>query len=864
MQESLRAAIDHHRRGELAAAEALYAQTIHSAPADAYALRCLASLLNQQGRFDEALVCFDRILSAQPHDAAVWNEHGGILATSGRIDRALVSFQRAAALDPDLAEPACNVAQSLCFLGRHSEALPWLDRALARRPVLPLAHLLKVDVLQSTGRHFEAAKACRQALALGPESANLQNALGSSLAALGQHPEALTAFDRALSLEPGHIDALNNRGNSLAALGRWDEALAAFAQALALKSDFPEALNNRGLVLAALDRYPEALESFEQALSYRPEYADALNSRGASLDALGRPEEALECFERALAARPDFPNALSNRGIVLVKLGRYAQALASLNAALAVRPDDTAALNSRGNALAALGRMDEAFASFESALAKRPNFIEALISYGSWLSRIGRADEGRRAVLRALKIDPNYPDAAGTAFDAAARCCDWGEYDSRARAIVDRTRAGLRVAAPFHMLLISDSPDDQLACARIWVRERYPPQRTESPALAPRNRERLRVAYLSPDFRGHPVARQACGLFERHDRTRFETIAVAFGQPARADPLRARLERAFDRFIEVPDSVSDREAAQQLRDLDIAIAVDLAGFTTDARPGVLAFRPAPVQVSFLGYPGTLGADYIDYIVADRTVVPTHHRQFYAERVVHLPDTFFVTDNERALAATPSRGEAGLPDEGFVYCCFNRSYKITPAMFDAWMGILQNVSGSVLWLSERMPVAVDNLRREAQRRGIAPERLVFAPLLPDAADHLARLRLADLFLDTLPYNAHATATDALWAGLPVLTCLGRSFAGRVAASLLQAVGLPELIVESLPEYEALACDLACHPARLRELRERLSGTGHGSALFDTDRFRRHLEWAYRSMWERSLRGEPPSHFAVPPT
>lgn len=863
MQESLRSAIDHHRRGELAAAEALYAQTIASTPEDAYALRCLASLLSQQGRFDEAIDRLERALALQPNDAAIWNEHGSLLANADRLEQALASFQRATQIDPRLPEPACNFGQVLCFLGRHDEALPWLDRAIAGRPTLPLAHNLRVDALYSMGRHSEVVQACREAFAVGVESAHLRHMSGTSLIVLGQSSEALIAFDRALQLEPRHVDVLNGRGNALHALGRHEAALRAFDQALALKTDNPEALNNRAMALAALQRYSEALEHIDRALKYKPDFADAWNGRGAALDLLNRQDEAVTAFDRAIALNPNHPTALSNRGIVLVKQGSYESGLESLDRALALNSLDSDALNSRGNALGALGRRDEAFASFERALAIRPDFQEALVSYGSWLGRSGRAAEASRILRRAAEIDSGrYPESAGSAFYAAAKCCDWVDYDSQARTLLQRVRAGERAAAPFHLLLIAQSPADQLDCARIWIREKYSNMRGAAPAAAARNRERLRIAYLSPDFRSHPVASQACRLFELHDRSRFETIAVAFGPPAPGDAMRERLERAFDRFLVIPDSTSDREAARQIRDLDVAIAIDLAGYTSDGRPGVLACRPAPVQVSFLGYPGTLGADHIDYLIADRVVVPEEHRAGYSERLVNLPRSFFALDDTRQIAPTPSRRQAGLPDEGFVYSCFNHNYKLTPALFDIWMSVLRQVPGSVLWLSEPARVAADNLQREAQRRGISSERLIFAPRLADPADHLARLRLADLFLDTLPYNAHATACDALWAGLPVLTCLGPTFTGRVAGSLLHALGMPELVVQSLSAYETVACELANDGARLAALRARLSSPETRSGLFDTDRLRRELEWAYGAMWERCVHGESASDFAVP--
>jgi predicted O-linked N-acetylglucosamine transferase (SPINDLY family) len=349
------------------------------------------------------------------------------------------------------------------------------------------------------------------------------------------------------------------------------------------------------------------------------------------------------------------------------------------------------------------------------------------------------------------------------------------------------------------------------------------------------------------------------GLFEQHDKSRFETTAISFG-PDPGDQFRKRLENSFDRFLDV-QTKNDRDLVLLLRELEIDIAVDLMGYTNNSRPAILALRPAPVQVNFLGYAGTMGADTIDYIIADRFIIPEACQSFYTENIVYLPDTYLPTDSTRSIGEhAPARGAAGLPESGFVFCCFNNNYKITPPIFDIWMRLLLEVEGSVLWLVEDNAAAVGNLRHEAEGRGVAPERLVFAPRVK-LEDYLARLRLADVFLDTLPYNAHTTASDALWAGLPVVTCAGSSFAARVAGSLLNAVGLPELITGTLEDYEALALKLARDRDLLAHIKSKLARNRQSFPLFDTERFRRHIESAYQTMWERHQRGEPPASFAV---
>jgi protein O-GlcNAc transferase len=409
-------------------------------------------------------------------------------------------------------------------------------------------------------------------------------------------------------------------------------------------------------------------------------------------------------------------------------------------------------------------------------------------------------------------------------------------------------------------LSLPSTPADQQLCAKFAIAELPPVRPVWNGEIYAH--DRIRIAYLSSDLREHAVAHPTAGLFEHHDKSRFETTAISF-EAEWDSPTGRRVKAAFDRFIDAPTQ-SDEEIAGLIRQLEVDIVVDLNGFTRNSRLGVFARRPAPIQVNYLGYAGTMGADFYDYIIADETVLPKEHTEFYSEKVVWLPGSFMANDDKRAIAErVPSRAELQLPENGFVFCSFNQSYKIEPTVFDVWMRLLTAVDGSVLWLKDNDPVATANLRREAERRGVASERLVFAPSLPDVDDHLSRQRQADLFVDTLHYNAHTTAADALWAGLPVVTCLGGAFAGRVASSLLRAVGLPELVTQSLADYEALALSLAREPERLAATKTKLAENRGRQPLFDTARFARNIEHAYTTMWQRAQRREPPEGFAVDP-
>jgi predicted O-linked N-acetylglucosamine transferase (SPINDLY family) len=503
-------------------------------------------------------------------------------------------------------------------------------------------------------------------------------------------------------------------------------------------------------------------------------------------------------------------------------------------------------------------RFDEAVASFDQVLALRPDSAQTWSNRANALLEQKRYEEAIADYNQALALDPEGGSARGYRLLAKLWCCDWRNLDTDIAEVSSRLRAGARVIQPFGNLAISHDPADQLLCARLWTARQEP-----QPPLWRGERyghDKIRVAYVSGDFCVHPVSLLMAGVFEHHDKSRFETTAISFGHDD-GSGLRWRIAKAFDRFVDVRGRM-DFDIAKLMRELEIDIAVDLMGLTGEARNGILAHRPAPVQVNYLGFPGTMALAHMDYIMADKVVIPPEEACHYTEKIVHLPDTYMASDVHRRVADRAyKRVEVGLPETGFVFSCFNNSYKFSPVVFEIWMRLLKAVDGSVLWLSEPNPIAKRNLANEAEKRGVRASRLVFAPFLDKVEDHLARLKLADLFLDTLPCNAHTTASDALFAGVPVLTTPGTTFAGRVGASLLSAIGLRELIAGSLADYERRALDLARNPAQLGALTAKLSANRNSQPLFDTPRFTRHLEAAFSQMCDRHRRGLVPEAFAV---
>jgi len=715
-------------------------------------------------------------------------------------------------------------------------------------------------LLQQQGKLAAAIQLYDAVIARNPEHAEAHYKRANALNGLGRWDAALAGYDQAIAIDAGYANAFCNRGTVLERLQRWEDALASYERTIALNPTDFLTYYNRGSVLRQLKRFEEALASYEQAIALRSDYVEAYINRGHVLQELRRHEQAAASYDKAIELSPAFPEAFMGRGNALVYLMRHDEALASYERAIALRSDYAEAYINRGNLLQGLHRDEAAIASYDRGLEFKPDYPEAHRNRGASLVQLRRFEEAIASYDRAVALKPDQKYVLGMRQYAKMQSCDWSDLQPNVAQIVEGLKALRPVTVPLPVLALIDSSPLHRLAAEIWVREECPSSDTLGAMAAPVRRERIRVGYFSADFRTHPVSLLSAEMFETHDRSRFETFAFAFG-PECNDSVRTRLLPAFDRFIEVREQ-PDKEVALLARQLGIDIAVDLGGFTQNARTGIFALRAAPVQVNYLGYPGTMGADYIDYLIADRVLIPAGSEQHYVEKIIYLPDSYQPNDSKRAIAERVlTREELGLPSAGFVFCCFNRSFKLMPATFDSWMRILKRVDGSVLWLSEGDPAAVAKLRMEATRRGVDLQRLVFARQVPSMAEHLARQRAAGLFLDTLPFNAHTTASDALWAGLPVLTCAGQALPGRVAASLLTAIGMPELITSTVSEYEDLAVRLATNPAELTQMRQKLERNRLSAPLFDTARLTRNLEAAYQRIYERSLAGLPPDHIVV---
>jgi protein O-GlcNAc transferase len=793
-----------------------------ASPLDIPATFSRATLLHQQGKLKDAAPLYLRILSADPGCFDAHHMLGLLRAQQGRFLEAVKAIAHALKISPRSEPALVNFGNVLRALGQGDQALLSYDTALSVNDKAPETWFNRGLLLWDLRRFDEALASYDRALALAPDYAQALLSRAATLRELGRLDEALASSDAAIRINPHLAEAFDVRGTVLWRLKRFDAALDSYNIALSLVPRSAQTLNNRGLALSGLERYEDALQSFTAATEINPDYAEALNNRGNALASLGRHKEALESYQRAIALQPDYADALINKGAALAALQKFDAALQSYAAALERHPASAAAHYNRAVVCAHLNRFDEAAAGFEAALS----------------------------------ISPRYPYALSGAANAALNLCDWERTRNLGERLVREVAEKKSVIAPFTLLGYSGDLALQRQCAETYLEAKGAVCLSPRSGGLSRRPEKLRIAYVSPDFGAHPVGHQIVDLLERHDRTTFEITGISLG-PDDGSAIRARLAAACDRFEDVHGK-NDRAVAELMRRLEIDIAVDLGGHTQEARPRIFAGRPAPVQVNYLGYPATSGSRCLDYIIGDAVVTPFADQPFYSEAIVQLPGSYLVSDSRRRLGAPPSRQEAGLLQTGIVFCCFNQNWKFTAPVFGVWMRLLREIEGSTLWLRDCPSGARANLEREAQARGVDPSRLIFAGHAEGGA-HLARLQLADMVLDTLPYNAHATASDALWAGVPLVTCTGEAFAGRVASSLLRAVGLGELVTANLVDYESLALRLAREPAALAAVREKLAQNRTTAPLFDTDRSRRALEAAYRHMWE--ARGRTPTGFAV---
>jgi predicted O-linked N-acetylglucosamine transferase (SPINDLY family) len=839
IDQSLRKAASLSARGDIGGAEAIYRDILDRFPANRRAIDGLQALsappttaaytnglravldLYDRGRLHDAIGQLAVMIGEYPAVADLHNLAGAAHAGLGQWAVAVECYDQALRIRPDHAEVHNNRGVALLRLQRLDEALRSYDEAIRLQPDHAEAWSNRGIVLRQLQRLETAADSYEKAILLRPGSAEMQYNLGNVLLELKRQKEAIACYDKAIGLKPDHAAAHSNRGNALKDLKRLGEALDAYGRAIGFEPGFAEAHSNRGIALLALKRFDDALDACTTAVRLQPDEAAVHYNLGTVLQEMRRLDDALHGYGEAIRLKPDHAIALTNRGIVLQDLDRLDEAVDSYRKVIALTPRDATAYYNLGNALQEILRLNEATSAYAQAVALKPDYAEAISQM----------------------------------LFQRARMCRWDAVDADLATLGITTKA----VTPFTFLAIEDDARHHMLRAKTWMSEKHNNISIRSARPTIRSAP-IRIGYFSADFHNHATMHLMARLFELHDRRRFEIHVFSYGVD-RKDDMNQRTRDAVDVFHDV-GRLSDKAVADLARKAGIDIAIDLKGHTKEMRAGIFSHRAAPIQITYLGYPGSSGAAFIDYIIADDVVIPEASREFYTEKVISLPYAYQVNDSARAIAdRTFQRVELGLPETGFVFCSFNNNYKITPAEFDIWMRLLARVDGSVLWLLRDNEWAETNLRKEAQARGVDPGRLIFADRMA-LPDHLARHRCADLFLDSFNCNGHTTASDALWAGLPIVTRLGESFAARVAGSLLHAIGMPELVTETALDYERMALDLATNPDRLATTKAKLAANRMTTPLFDTEQSARHIECAYELAYDRYYDGLRPDHIVVP--
>jgi len=776
----------------------------------------------ERSNFDSAELILKRLIKIDSNCLPAFYVLGLIKVSQENFKEAVGFFKKAAKLNPDDFSIQFNLAKALSDSECDKESLAHHKKATELSKNNPLVWLNYAKSVYKLGAYVEALECYEKVLDLKSDYAEAWSSKGGVLHKIKRYEEALQHFDKALSLKPDYAEAYSNKGNTLNELKLYEEALQHFDKALSLKPDYAEAYSNKGNTLNELKLYEEALQHFDKALSLKPDYAEAYSNKGSTLNELKLYEEALQHFDKALSLKPDYAEAYSNKGNTLNELKLYEEALQHFDKALSLKPDYAEAYSNKGNTLNELKLYEEALQHFDKALSLKPDIDWAL---------------GNRLILK-------------------LQMCNWDNLQRDINHLIEMNKSNNTIIQPFQLLPMIDNPQLHKRTSEIYVLKKYPANPELGNIHFSKQKKKIRLGYFSPDFRNHPVALLTAELFESHDRTLFEVIAFSLLQASDDDQIRIRLKNSFDKFLDV-GHLSDIEIAKLARELDIDIAIDLCGHTRHSRTRIFSFRAAPIQVSYLGYLGTMGANYIDYLLADKTIITKDLEECYTEKIIYLP-SYQVNDSKKTISQKKfTRKELGVSEDKIIYCCFNNNYKILPTTFDSWMRILKEVERGILFLYAESNVVEDNLIKEAKSRGIDSSRIIFGKRIK-YEEYLERYKICDLFLDTLPYNAGTTASDALWAGLPVITLKGKSFASRVAASLLTAINLPELITSSQEEYEALAIKLGNNPNELIHLKKKIENTKLKSTLFDTVAFTDKLETAYLEVYDRYLLGSTPDN------
>jgi len=811
-----------------------------------------------ESHFEDAAECYRQAVLINPNNCEAYCGLGMVYLQQNLYENAEHYLKEAISADPKLAQAYYLLGTALQKQGKLTAAAENFNKAQELKPDAEIVYADLCYTLFQLGQIEAAKQTALQGIAVNPNFADFHFFLGNLFSHEKAFDRAIACYQNALTIQPGHVMAYLNLKHLLEERGNLDMAITCYRNVLKLNPSFANAHLDLGEALQKQGALDNAIDCYRRAIALKPDLLEAHNNLGGIFANQGKPNEAITCYQQALATSPDSAVLCYNLALAYKVCGRFSEAIAYYQKAVALQPEFAEAHYNQGNAYFELGQLNNAATCYHKALEINSGSANAWYGLGATLVAQQKNLEAASCFRRALEIEPSHLSARTLLLYQLQHMCEWENIDVHVKALrqtaVETPTSGKNQAPPLVFLAIPNATaKEQKRATEKWVHGEFATIESFRDKLgfefdrAPN--DKIRIGYLSADLRQHPVSFLLAEVFELHDRSRFHITAYSYGTDDDS-PMRRRLEKAFDRFVDIQND-SYEEAARKIYADRTDILVDLTGHTQNSRSGILALRPAPIQVNYLGYPGTMGAKFVDYLIADRFTIPPEMRQHYTEKIIWMPDCFQANDSKRPRPKSPSRTECGLPESGFVFCCFNQTFKITPEIFDIWCRLLTSVPDSTLWLAESNPQAKINLMREAENRGVEPERIIMAPLL-HRDEHLARLQCADLFLDTLPFNAGTTCSDALWMGLPVITCAGDAFASRMAGSLLAAIGAPELITYNLEDYCSLALGLATDRNKLDAIRSKIITSRDTTPLFDSKLFTLNLEKTYTKMVDERTR------------
>ena len=852
----------------------------------------LAGVLHEQEEYDASIQSYETALSIDPNYAEAHNNLGNVFRDSSELDSAIECYQKAINIKSDYVEAHYSLGTTFQEVGKLDDTVRCFEQVLEFRPDLTRTLNNLGNILRVLGRADEAIIKYEKAISIDPNFVEVYFNLGTTFQELGQLDNAVKHYKKAIKINSNYPEAYNNLGVVYKDLKDLDSAIHAYKMAIKLKSDYAEAHNNIGIVFREMGQLDDAAKSHETALKIFPDYAGAHNNLGIILIEDKQLEKAVERFEKSIAADINFIEAYNNLGSAHMELNHFDLSLENFQKALAINPNYVEAYNNLGRLYMHLGQLNEAVDYFKKSIKIDPNYEYAHNNLGLVYSDLGNLDESAKCYERAMTINPNYfepcanyanlltdlndldealekykrafelnPEAEymqGNILHTKMRICDWDNFSNELLDLESKINDGKKVIGPFQLMALIDDPGLQCKASEIYAQDKYPKNNFLPKINHYSKHKKIRLGYFSADFRDHPVAFLTAELYEIHDRKQFEVHAFSYG-PNSEDKMNLRIKAGVDFFHDVR-KMSHKEIAILSRSLEIDIAIDLSGTTQNSKTEVFAMSSAPIQTSYIGWLGTMGAEYYDYLIAAKGMIPVKNQKYFSEKIVYLP-TYQVNDSKESLPKSIlSRKDLGLPEDNFVFCCFNNTYKITPKVFDSWARILKNVEKSVMMIYVANKLAQKNLVKEITNRGVDPKRIYFGEKL-QRDEYLDRYRLADLFLDTFPYNAGTTASDALKMELPILTLNGNSFNSREAANIVNAVNLPEMIVESQDEYESLAVDLANNPKKFKIIKHKLVDNLANAPLYNTSLFAKNIELAYKIMFDRYHQGQDIDHIYV---